>query len=92
MSAPVLITLTPADTNWPANLAERLGNSAPPALQLIGPVALLAGHKTALFCSARIPGDVILRAHDTARRLRDRGTTVISGFHSPGSVLELDII
>jgi len=83
MSAPAPVTLTSADTNWPASLAERLGSSAPPALQVIGPVALLARRKTALFCSARTPGDAILRAHDTARRLRDQGITVISGFHSP---------
>ena len=83
MSAPTPATLTSADTNWPASLAERMGSSAPPALQVIGPVALLARRKTALFCSARTPGDVILRAHDTARRLRDQGMTVISGFHSP---------
>ena len=83
MSAPAPVTLTPADTNWPASLAERMGGSAPPALQVIGPMALLTGHKTALFCSARTPGDAILRTHDTARRLRDQGITVISGFHSP---------
>ena len=83
MSVPAPVTLTSAGTNWPASLAERMGSSAPPALQVIGPVALLAGHKTALFCSARTPGDAILRAHDTARRLRDQGITVISGFHSP---------
>ncbi len=29
------------------------------------------------------PGEAILRAHDMARRLRDEGVTVISGFHSP---------
>ncbi len=83
MSAPTPVTLTPADTAWPASLAERMGSAAPTALQAVGPVALLAGRKTALFCSARTPGDAILRAHDTARRLRDEGATVISGFHSP---------
>jgi predicted Rossmann fold nucleotide-binding protein DprA/Smf involved in DNA uptake len=83
MSAPTPVTLTPADTDWPASLAERMGSAAPPALQVIGPVALLAARRTALFCSARTPGDTILRAHDTARRLRDEGATVISGFHSP---------
>ncbi len=83
MSAPAPVTLTPADTDWPASLAERMGQTAPPALQVIGPVALLARRKTALFCSARTPGDAILHAHDTAQRLRDRGMTVISGFHSP---------
>lgn len=61
----------------------RLGESAPPALYALGPDALLTARKTALFCSARAPGDAILRAHDAARRFRDRGVTVISGFHSP---------
>lgn len=36
-----------------------------------------------VFCSARAPGDAILRAHDAARRMCDEGVTVISGFHSP---------
>jgi predicted Rossmann fold nucleotide-binding protein DprA/Smf involved in DNA uptake len=36
-----------------------------------------------LFCSAQTPGGAILRVHDAARRMRDEGTTVISGFHSP---------
>lgn len=43
----------------------------------------LAAHKVGLFCSVRCPGDTILGAYDTARRLRDEGVTVISGFHSP---------
>ena len=82
MSVRKLVTLTPSDTDWPVRLTERLGKTAPPALQVIGPVGLLVGHKTAIFCSASAPGDAILRAHDTARRLRDDGVTVISGFHS----------
>jgi len=77
------ITLTPTDANWPGCLTERLGKAAPSMLQVIGPVAFLAGRKTALFCSARTPGDAILRVHDTAQRLRDEGITIISGFHSP---------
>lgn len=83
MSAPTLVTLSPEDRAWPAGLAERLGSTAPPAVRVIGPAALLVKRKTALFCSARAPGDSILRAHDAARRLRDEGATVISGFHSP---------
>ena len=83
MSAPTPVTLTPADACWPASLSQRMGSTGPLALQAIGPVALLAGRKTGLFCSARTPGDAILRAHDTARGLRDEGATVISGFHSP---------
>jgi predicted Rossmann fold nucleotide-binding protein DprA/Smf involved in DNA uptake len=71
------------DAHWPKSLTERLGTSAPAALQAIGPITLLANCKIALFCSARTPGDAILRTHDTARRLRDESVTVISGFHSP---------
>jgi len=75
--------LEPSDADWPQCLTERLGASAPPLLHAIGPTALLAARKTALFCSARTPGAAILRAHDAARRMRDEGVTVISGFHSP---------
>jgi len=77
------IWLTGADIRYPARLRERLGADAPPQLAVLGNLALLALPKTALFCSARTPGDAILRAHDTTRRLRDEGATVISGFHSP---------
>lgn len=75
--------LARADARYPGVLLARLGENAPGALTAIGPVALLANRKTALFCSARTPGDAILRAHDMAGRLRDEGATVISGFHSP---------
>jgi predicted Rossmann fold nucleotide-binding protein DprA/Smf involved in DNA uptake len=36
-----------------------------------------------LFCSVSCPGDAILGAYDAARKLRDDGVTVVSGFHSP---------
>lgn len=75
--------LTVADILYPARLRERLGANAPPQLTVLGNLALLALPKTALFCSARTPGDAILSAHGTAQRLRDEGATVISGFHSP---------
>ena len=78
-----LPSLTPTDAGWPRTLVERLGATAPGQLWLIGNPALLAARKTALFCSAHCPGDALLRAHDTAARLRDQGETVISGFHSP---------
>jgi predicted Rossmann fold nucleotide-binding protein DprA/Smf involved in DNA uptake len=81
--SPAAQRLARGDELYPGVLLARLGENAPAALTTIGPVALLANRKTALFCSARTPGDAILRAHDTARRLRDEGATVISGFHSP---------
>ena len=72
-----------ARVSSPTESSRRLGDSAPPTLHSVGPATLLVPRKTALFCSARAPGAAILRAHDAARRLRDEGATVISGFHSP---------
>ena len=81
VAAPIL--MSPGDRRWPFRLTERLGEAAPTAFRAVGPLALLDARRTALFCSANTPGAAILRAHDTARQLRDGGVTVISGFHSP---------
>ena len=75
--------LRPSDELWPQYLTKRLGKEAPSMLQAIGPSALLAVRRTALFCSSQTPGAAILRTYDAARRMRDDGITVISGFHSP---------
>ena len=69
--------------DYPAMLRSRLGENAPAELITLGDQGLLRSRKTALFCSARTPGEAILRTHDAARRMRDEGVTVISGFHSP---------
>jgi predicted Rossmann fold nucleotide-binding protein DprA/Smf involved in DNA uptake len=79
----VALRLARSDDAYPSILLDRLGEKAPLTLTAIGPVETLANRKTALFCSAHTPGGAILRAHDMARRLRDEGKTVISGFHSP---------
>ena len=75
--------LRPVAAPSPECVMERLGGSAPRTLYAAGPLRILATRRTGLFCSARTPGEAILRAHDVARRLRDEGVTVISGFHSP---------
>jgi len=54
-----------------------------PRFQFLGDVRILRQPKTAFFCSAKCPGDVILRTHDAAARWRDEGRVVVSGFHSP---------
>ena len=78
-----ITTLLPAHPGWPSNLGNRLGRAAPSYLQTIGNLEVLAGHKLGLFCSVRCPGDAILAAYNAARKLRDEGVTVVSGFHSP---------
>lgn len=52
-------------------------------MEVVGDPKLLDSQKIALFCSIRCPGDLILAAYDYAKKLRDAGTAVISGFHSP---------
>jgi predicted Rossmann fold nucleotide-binding protein DprA/Smf involved in DNA uptake len=78
-------TLTPTDARWPRRPAERLGTHAPTTLYTLGNLDLLDSGipKTALFCSARCPGDALLAAYDQAAHWRDTGRCVISGFHSP---------
>ena len=61
----------------------RLGPDAPTKLTAFGNLELLSCPKTALFCSARCPGNVILATYDQAAEWRDTGRCVISGFHSP---------
>src|SRR5208283_412501 len=73
------IALTAADTRYPA----RLPVGARPQLSALGNLDLLALPKTALFCSARCPGQAILAPYDQAARWRDAGRCIIGGFHSP---------
>ena len=72
-----------ADARYPARLRERLGDATPAQLTTLGNLDLLALPKTALFCSARCPGQVILKTYDQTAKWRDAGRCVISGFHSP---------
>ena len=48
-----------------------------------GNLRLLDEPLTALFCSNRCPGDLILKTYDLARVMRDTGVPVIGGFQTP---------
>ncbi len=48
-----------------------------------GNVRLLEESLTALFCSQRCPGDVILKTYDFARAMRNAEIPVIGGFQTP---------
>lgn len=78
-----LTTIKPDAPGYPPGLAAAGIGLAQQALQVWGNADVLKGEKVALFCSARCPGDLILKAYDLAKKLRDEGVTVISGFHSP---------
>ncbi|MFQ5852241.1 MAG: DNA-processing protein DprA [Candidatus Binatia bacterium] len=83
MRVPSVSTLTRSENSWPRQLDGRLGRDAPAKLWAIGNLEILAERKVGLFCSVRCPGNAIIAAHDAARKLREDGTTVISGFQSP---------
>lgn len=71
------------ETGYPARLLGLQGYAPPDAIYAAGDAGLLNAPAMALFCSVRCPGDLILRTFDLARGLRNRGQTVVSGFHSP---------
>ncbi|HEA69604.1 MAG TPA: hypothetical protein ENI07_22750 [Desulfobacterales bacterium] len=71
------------DPNYPLALKKHQGKDAPNAITAIGNLDILRKNPTALFCSAKCPGDLIVKTYDIAQILRDAGITVISGFHSP---------
>ena len=77
------VALNATEPRYPVRLRQRLGVDAPAQLSALGNLDLLELPKTALFCSARCPGDAILRTYDQAARWRDADRCVISGFHSP---------
>jgi predicted Rossmann fold nucleotide-binding protein DprA/Smf involved in DNA uptake len=73
----------PSRAHWPRDIDGRLGRDVPSRLWAIGSPEILGEKKVGLFCSVRCPGDAILGAYDSARKLRDESVTVVSGFHSP---------
>ena len=55
----------------------------PPETAHLGNLRLLDEPLTALFCSNRCPGDLILKTYDIAKAMRDAGVPVIGGFQTP---------
>jgi len=53
------------------------------SLHTVGDPVTLQYPLVALFCSVKCPGKLILETYELAKRFRDEGVTVISGFHSP---------
>ena len=87
-----LTRLTPADAAYPALPRQRLGAQAPGVLTLRGSAAPLHQPLLALFCSQRVPGSIVLKGFDLARRLHDRGVPVVGGFHSALEREWLDVL
>lgn len=78
----VMTTVTPGDPDYPDMLVGRMSSAAPAAIQLIGNAGLLRQPLLAWFASGRLPADLVIPALHMARRLREEGAAVVSGFHS----------
>lgn len=75
--------LNAADSRYPSQLRQRLGDHVPAQVFVLGNLEILQTKPVALFCSVKCPGNLILQTYDLAQKWRDQGVTVISGFHSP---------
>jgi predicted Rossmann fold nucleotide-binding protein DprA/Smf involved in DNA uptake len=71
------------DRRFPSALRDWLGPTCPRHLSFRGQLTLLERDPVALFCSRKCPGNLVLQTYDLAGQWRDRGVTVIGGFHSP---------
>lgn len=78
-----MIRLHPTDATFQTYFARRFQSAPPDFIDTLGNLELLTGRLTAFFCSAKCPGETLLKAYDLATRWRDERRTVISGFHSP---------
>ena len=83
MKADNLKAIGRSDAAYPVALETFLGKRPPESLFALGNMDILHQKTFALFCSVKCPGNLILKTYDLARELRDTGTVVISGFHSP---------
>ena len=87
-----VVRIPKASGDYPVALQKYLADRAPGAIWAQGSPGLLQEKPVALLCSVKCPGNLILKTYDLARSLRDAGTPVISGFHSPMEKECLDLL
>ncbi len=71
---------------------NKLNNLGFDNISSIGDLAILNFKKTAFFCSSKCPGGKIIKTFDYVKEERDKGTVIISGFHSPIEMESLGIL
>ncbi len=86
---PVLIRQD--DSIYPSNLKKSLADS-PKTISAIGNLDILQNNTLAILSSVKCPGSLILKTYDLMRKIRETGTTVVSGFHSPMEAECLNIL
>ena len=76
----------------PVALQRCFNTGSPPAVTVLGDLALLDGILTGFFCSVRCSGDIILKTYDLGKALRGAEITLIGGFQSPIEKEFLDVL
>ncbi|MBI3913132.1 MAG: DNA-processing protein DprA [Chloroflexi bacterium] len=84
--------LSQSDPHYPPVLKTCLRDAAPAAITAFGDLGNLKNKTLALFCSQKCPGTLILQTYDLAQNLRQAGSAVIGGFHSPMEREALNIL
>jgi predicted Rossmann fold nucleotide-binding protein DprA/Smf involved in DNA uptake len=70
------------ESNYPSSVAKYLLADTPRIITALGNLDILRNNALAVFCSNKCPGNIILKTCDLMRQIREKGSTVISGFHS----------
>jgi len=87
-----IATIDGATLEYPTGFSDGTVWPRPRRIWAIGNTSILDKRLLGFFCSAKCPGEVILRTYDLARALRDAGVAVIGGFHSPMEKECLDLL
>jgi predicted Rossmann fold nucleotide-binding protein DprA/Smf involved in DNA uptake len=78
-----ITVIGPKNRDYPSPLRNKKARALFPRIWALGNLEVLRRPLLGFFCSVKCPGELILRSYDLARSLRDTGTSVIGGFHSP---------
>jgi len=79
---PAIACIERGREGYPPSLVRFLGEGAPERIFLLGNAKLLDVDALGLFCSMKCPGNVILKALDLAKALREAGIPVLGAFHT----------
>jgi len=86
------IVIDPDHHNCPPKLRDAAVKLAFRKYWAIGNLGILEKDIFGILCSRKCPGEIILRAYDLAVALRERGVSVVGGFHTPMEKEILDLL
>ncbi len=70
-------------TGYPEKLQKYMPENAPEKIYTLGNLDILNNNLSAIFCSQKCPGSIILQSYDMAQKFKEEVITIIGGFHSP---------